>query len=124
MSLVEKPYYMKRDCSPMCDHQMECARCGSPKCIKSMHHSRLYGYVCNCGSQEWKPVFEFSNQGSGLTKRAADGGDAPAKYVTMVNSLANMIIDAASKGYVSSDDLDYANDCLDKVIPHLKPRRR
>lgn len=73
MSLTEEPYYLKRDCSPMCDHQMECARCGSPKCIKSMHHSRLYGYTCNCGSQEWKPVFEFSNQGSGLTKRALDG---------------------------------------------------
>lgn len=59
MSITEEPYYLKRDCSPMCDHQMECARCGSPKCIKSMHHSRLYGYTCNCGSQEWKPVLEF-----------------------------------------------------------------
>jgi|GEM_PF-5951228 len=41
------------------------------------------------------------------------------KLVTMVNSLANMLIDAASKGYVSGNDLDFANECLDKVIPLL-----
>lgn len=33
----------------------------------------------------------------------------------IVNSLANMLIDSASKGYVSSNDLDFANDCLDKL---------
>jgi hypothetical protein len=32
-----------------------------------------------------------------------------------INSLAWIIIDSASKGYVSSNDLDFANDCLDKV---------
>ena len=72
MSLTEEPYYMKHDCSPMCNHQEECVRCHNPHCIKYMYHSRLHGYTCTCGSQEWKPVFEFSKQRSGLTKDAAD----------------------------------------------------
>lgn len=45
-------------------------------------------------------------------------------FISMANSLANMLLEAASKGYVSSNDLDYANDCLDKVIPYLKLRSR
>ena len=73
MSLTEEPYYMKRDCSPMCDHQQECSRCGTPKCIKYMRHSRLHGYAWSCGSQEWKPVMKFYSQGSGLTQHALDG---------------------------------------------------
>lgn len=43
------------------------------------------------------------------------------QLVSMVNSLANIIIESASEGCISSNDLDYANDCLDKVIPLLKP---
>jgi hypothetical protein len=39
------------------------------------------------------------------------------KLISMVNSLANMLIDSSSKGYVSGDDLDYANDCLGKIVP-------
>lgn len=72
MSLTEEPYYLKRDCSPMCNHQEECVRCHNPHCIKYMYHSRLHGYTCICGSQEWKPVFELPKQGSGLTQRALD----------------------------------------------------
>lgn len=41
------------------------------------------------------------------------------ELVQMLNSLGNIVIDASSKGYVSSNDLDFANDCLDKVIPLL-----
>ena len=33
----------------------------------------------------------------------------------MINSLCWIIIVSASRGYVSSNDLDFANDCLDKV---------
>lgn len=33
----------------------------------------------------------------------------------VINSLCWIIIEAASKGYVSSNDLDFANECLDKV---------
>ena len=51
---------------------------------------------------------EVVELGSELLKRAR-------RAETMVNSLANMLIDAASKGYVSSNDLDFANDCLDKL---------
>jgi hypothetical protein len=49
-------------------------------------------------------------------------GGTHSQLVSMVNSLANIIIEASGKdGYLSSNDLDYANDCLDKVIPLLKP---
>ena len=41
------------------------------------------------------------------------------ELVQMLNSLGNIVIEAASKGYVSSNDLDFANDCLEKVIPLL-----
>lgn len=34
------------------------------------------------------------------------------KYLSEINSLANIIIDA-TKGYVSSNDLDRANDAID-----------
>lgn len=72
MSITEEPYYLKHDCLPMCNHKEECVRCHNPHCIKYMYHSRLHGYTCICGSQEWKPIFGFSKQGSGLTMRAAD----------------------------------------------------
>ena len=72
MSLTEEPYYMKRDCSPVCNHREECARCHNPRCVRYMHHNRLHGYMCDCGSQEWKPVFVLPQAPSGLTKRAAD----------------------------------------------------
>lgn len=49
-----------------------------------------------------------------------DGGSRP-DFIDVVNSLANIVIEASGKGYVSSNDLDFANDCLDKVIPLLKP---
>lgn len=49
-------------------------------------------------------------------------GGTHSQLVSMVNSLANIIIEASGKDdYLSSNDLDYANDCLDKVIPLLKP---
>lgn len=48
-------------------------------------------------------------------------GGTHSQLVSMVNSLANIIIESASEGCISSNDLDYANDCLDKVIPLLKP---
>lgn len=81
MSLVEEPYYEKRDCSPMCNHQEECVRCHSPHCIKYMYHSRLHGYTCSCGSQEWKPVFGFSNSVKRANKGLqADEAVCSAKY--------------------------------------------
>lgn len=33
----------------------------------------------------------------------------------IINSLCWIIINSASQGYVSSNDLDFANECLDKV---------
>lgn len=41
--------------------------------------------------------------------------DVPTMLMAMVNSLANMLIDTATKGYVSCNDLDYANECLDFI---------
>lgn len=60
MSLVDEPIYMKRNCSPVCEHNKECVRCHRPKCIRQMMHSRQFGYVCLCGSQEYEPVFNVS----------------------------------------------------------------
>jgi hypothetical protein len=57
--LVDDDIYLKPDCSPVCNHQEVCVRCNRPHCVKSMVHSRLYGYVCVCGSQEYRPVIEF-----------------------------------------------------------------
>lgn len=34
----------------------ECTRCGLPNTSQYKVHSRLYGYLCLCGNQEWKPV--------------------------------------------------------------------
>lgn len=51
------------------------------------------------------------------------GGTDP-QLVSMVNSLANIIIESYGKSGLSSNDLDYANDCLDKVIPLLNPASR
>ena len=48
-------------------------------------------------------------------------GGLSAKWASKVNSLCNIIIDAAGKKYVSSNDLDMANDVLDEVIPLLEP---
>lgn len=36
------------------DENMLCVRCGRPKTIQNMKHSRLYGRMCMCGSQEWR----------------------------------------------------------------------
>lgn len=50
---------------------------------------------------------------------APDGG-THSQLVSMVNSLANIIIEASGKdGYLSSNDLDCANDCIEKVTPYL-----
>jgi hypothetical protein len=38
----------------LCDHEKLCTKCGREKCIQNMQHSRLYGYACVCGNQEWK----------------------------------------------------------------------
>lgn len=54
--LVDDDISLKPNCSPMCDHSQVCERCGRPKCIKSMMHSRLHGYSCYCGSQTWRPI--------------------------------------------------------------------
>ena len=35
--------------------------------------------------------------------------------IQMINSLSWIIINAASDGYVSSNDVDFANECLDKI---------
>lgn len=40
-------------------------------------------------------------------------------FVHMANTLAWIIIDSASNGSVSSNDLDRANECLDQIIPYL-----
>ena len=72
--LVDDDIYTKPDCSPMCNHQEVCSRCGRPHCIKSMSHSRLYGYACVCGSSEWEPVIKVSKAQGSLTPHAADDG--------------------------------------------------
>lgn len=59
-----------------------------------------------------------------LTQRALDGGDASAKWRHMANALAQMLLDAASKGYVSSNDLDYANESLDEIHRWEDTRRK
>lgn len=46
-------------------------------------------------------------------------GGLSGEWVSKVNSLCNIVIDAAGKKYVSSNDLDFANDVLDEVIPLL-----
>jgi len=48
-----------------------------------------------------------------------EGGTISSDWISKVNSLCNIIIDAAGKKYVSSNDLDFANDVLDEVIPLL-----
>lgn len=59
-----------------------------------------------------------------LTPAATDGGEGSLKWRDMANALAQMLVDAAGKGYVSSNDLDYANDCLDEIHRLREPRRR
>lgn len=39
-----------------------------------------------------------------------------------INKLCWIIIEAASKGYVPSNDLDFANECLDKLQGNLTMR--
>ena len=48
--LLEPPH------SQICNHQEVCTKCGRVKCIYNMKHTRLYGYVCMCGEQDWKPI--------------------------------------------------------------------
>lgn len=36
------------------DGNLRCARCGRPKILQNMIHTRLYGYLCVCGSDEWE----------------------------------------------------------------------
>jgi hypothetical protein len=31
-----------------------CTRCGRKKLLANLIHTRLYGYTCICGNQEWK----------------------------------------------------------------------
>lgn len=31
-----------------------CSRCGRQKTLANIRHTRLYGIMCVCGSQEWK----------------------------------------------------------------------
>lgn len=31
-----------------------CTRCGAPRIMLYLVHTRLYGYQCICGNQEWK----------------------------------------------------------------------
>lgn len=31
-----------------------CSRCGRQKALANIKHTRLYGIMCVCGSQEWK----------------------------------------------------------------------
>lgn len=48
-----------------------------------------------------------------------DSGGTRLELIRMINSLGNIIVDSAGKGYISTNDLDFANECLDKVIPLL-----
>ena len=34
-------------------HDEVCARCGRERTFANMKHTRLYGYMCVCGAQEW-----------------------------------------------------------------------
>ena len=65
-------------------------------------------------------ILRVAEQRDGAVQPQHDGG-LTLKLVHMVNSLGNIVIDASGKGYVSGNDLDFANDCLDKVIPLLPP---
>ncbi len=37
------------------DPDQVCTRCGYEKIMMYMKHTRLNGYTCVCGNQEWKP---------------------------------------------------------------------
>lgn len=39
-----------------------------------------------------------------------------------INNLAWIIINSAGQGYVAENDLEYANECLDKLIAAQQPR--
>ncbi len=46
--------------------------------------------------------------------------DSNRAWASLVNQLANIIIDAAGKdGYISSNDLDLANDAAMKAVKYL-----
>jgi hypothetical protein len=36
-----------------------CVRCGRQHTIANAVHTRLYGYMCVCGSQEWKAAEQW-----------------------------------------------------------------
>lgn len=117
--LVDDEMYLKPNCGPVCDHSEVCFKCGRPHCIKSMMHSRLNGYTCICGSFDYKKVIEYPDPEK--TLREMNANLAKGKLVRMVNSLANIVIEAAGKnGSISSNDVDFANDCLDRIAPFLK----
>lgn len=49
-----------------------CVRCGRPHTLDSAKHTRLYGYMCVCGSQEW------ARPNDRHQPPAADGGSSTA----------------------------------------------
>lgn len=48
-----------------------CVRCGRHHTIANAVHTRLHGYMCVCGSQEWKAA-EQSVQRTGLRRGVAN----------------------------------------------------
>lgn len=56
MSLEEQPFYERPNCTPFCDHMQVCKKCSRARCVRNMRHSRLNGYECVCGSQEWRSL--------------------------------------------------------------------
>lgn len=42
-----------------------CVRCGRPRTWENMKHTRLYGLMCLCGSQEWKAAEHRVNTDKG-----------------------------------------------------------
>ena len=91
----------------------ECSGCK----LVTWSHYDLNGKVhieCSAGDGSWE------EEAAQHSVHLNDGG-LSEKWASTVNSLCLIIIDASGKKYVSSNDLDFANDVLDAVIPLLTP---
>lgn len=84
-----------------------------PKCDATKLHTngRKYWTCLTCGSRTPK-----KQANTGLH---TDSGKTLQNFASLINSLAWIIIDSTSKEYISSNDLDFANECLDMVQPYL-----
>lgn len=103
---------------PKCQHPVETPL---PALIRAVNgDQRIFCAACE---RRFILKVELLDPRRPTTDEAVEAGQATlftsGELVAMCNSLGNIVIDASSKGYVSSNDLDFANDCLEKVIPLL-----